>query len=151
MWGLFHASFFWLSIKLLKENNSLLPILLMPFIIILGRLIFAESDTERLFEKLTFSFSGFDVFNELLSVPRLSFISLLFGTALIAIEFFFKNTKIMKKRNYKFLRTPLSILLISLAGVLLASNLGEEYLYTGNVNRLLFGFFTPYIIFIYLF
>tara|TARA_B100002019_G_scaffold161873_1_gene139617 strand:+ start:1651 stop:2859 length:1209 start_codon:yes stop_codon:yes gene_type:complete len=132
LWGLFHASFFWLSIKLLKENNSLLPILLMPFIIILGRLIFAESDTERLFEKLTFSFSGFDVFNELLSVPRLSFISLLFGTALIAIEFFFKNTKIMKKRNYKFLRTPLSILLISLAGVLLASNLGEEYAVYGQ-------------------
>mgnify|MGYP001374980303 FL=1 len=132
LWGLFHASFFWLSIKLLKENNSLLPILLMPFIIILGRLIFAESDTERLFEKLTFSFSGFDVFNELLSVPRLSFISLLFGTALIAIEFFFKNTKIMKKRNYKFLRTPLSILLISLVGVLLASNLGEEYAVYGQ-------------------
>ena len=132
LWGLFHASFFWLSIKLLKENNSLLPILLMPFIIILGRLIFAESDTERLFEKLTFSFSGFDVFNELLSVPMLSFISLLFGTALIAIEFFFKNTKIMKKRNYKFLRTPLSILLISLAGVLLASNLGEEYAVYGQ-------------------
>ena len=132
LWGLFHASFFWLSIKLLKENNSLLPILLMPFIIILGRLIFAESDTERLFEKLTFTFSGFDVFNELLSVPMLSFISLLFGTALIVIEFFFKNTKIMKKRNYKFLRTPLSILLISLAGVLLASNLGEEYAVYGQ-------------------
>lgn len=132
LWGLFHASFFWLSIKLLKENNSLLPILLMPFIIILGRLIFAESDTERLFEKLTFSFNGFDVFTKLLSVPMLSKAALLFGVALIVSEFIFKNTKIMRKRNYKFLRIPLSLFLLCGLGVLFASSIGVDYAVYGQ-------------------
>ncbi len=132
LWGLFHAFFFWLSIKFLRRNYSILPILLMPFIIILGRLIFAESDTERLFEKLTFSFNGFDVFIKLLGVPMLSIFSLLFGTTLIAIEFFFKNTKIMRKRNYKFLRIPFSLLFISGVGVLFVSNLGVDYAVYGQ-------------------
>jgi len=132
LWGLFHAFFFWLSIKFLRRNYSILPILLMPFIIILGRLIFAESDTERLFEKLTFSFNGFDVFIKLLGVPMLSIFSLLFGTTLIAIEFIFKNTKIMRKRNYKFLRIPFSLLFISGVGVLFVSNLGVDYAVYGQ-------------------
>ena len=132
LWGLFHASFFWLSIKFLKENNSLLPILLMPFIVILGRLIFAESNTERLFEKLTFSFNGFDVFTKLLSVPMLSKAALLFGVALIVSEFIFKNTKIMRKRNYKFLRIPLSLFLLCGLGVLFASNMGVDYAIYGQ-------------------
>ncbi len=132
LWGFFHASFFWLSIKLLKENNFLLPILLMPFIIILGRLIFAENDTERLFEKLTFSFNGFGVFTELLSVPMFSLVALSSGMALIASEFIFKNTKIMRKRNYKFLRTPYSLLLLCGLGVLFASNVGVDYAVYGQ-------------------
>ncbi len=132
LWGLFHASFFWLSSKFLKGNNSLLPILLMPFIIILGRLIFAESDTERLFEKLTFSFYGFDVFKELFEVPILSILALLLGIALIISEFIFKNSKIMNKRNYKYLRTPFSLLLLIIVGVLLTSNLGEEFAVYGQ-------------------
>ena len=132
LWGLFHASFFWLSIKLLRRNNSLLPILLMPFIIILGRLLFAENDSERLFEKLTFSFNGFDVFTEFLYVPMLSIVSLSFGIALIAGEFIFKNTKIMRKRNYKFLRTPLSLLLLCVLGVIFASNMGVDYAVYGQ-------------------
>ncbi len=132
LWGLFHASFFWLSIKLLKGNNSFLPILLMPFIIILGRLLFAENDTERLFEKLTFSFNGFDVFTKLLSVPMLSKAALLFGVALIVSEFIFKNTKIMRKRNYKFLRIPLSLFLLCGLGVLFASSIGVDYAVYGQ-------------------
>ena len=132
LWGTFHAFCFWLSIKLLKGNNSLLPILLMPFIIVVGRLIFADSDTERLLEKLTFSFDGFNAVTELLAVSKHSLVALLFGFALVASEFIFRNTKIMRKRNYKFLRTPFLLLLLCGLGVLFHSNVGVDYAIYGQ-------------------
>ncbi len=132
LWGVFHAVFFWISIKLLKRNNSLIPILLMPFIIIIGRLIFAENDTEKLLEKLAFSFNGFGSLSEILAVPPLSIVALLFGISLIASEFIFKNSKIMRKRNYKFLRSPFLLLLLCGLGILFTSNVGIDYAVYGQ-------------------
>lgn len=133
LWGTFHAFFFWLSIKILKLNNSLLPLVLLPFIIVVGRLIFADSDTDRLLEKLTFSYDGFDAATiGLLSVSRQPLVALLIGLMLVATEFIFRNAKIMRKRNYKFLRTPFSLFLLSGLGFLLASNVGVDYAVYGQ-------------------
>ena len=132
LWGSFHALFFWLSIKLLKHKNLLLPLILLPFIIVIGRMIFADSDTVRLLDKLTFSFNGFGVFDSLVSVPSHSLVSLLFGVTIIASEFIFQNTNIMRKRNYKFLRTPLSLLILCGLGILFVSNVGVDYAVYGQ-------------------
>lgn len=132
LWGSFHAFFFWVSIKLLKVGYSILPLIFLPFIIVIGRLIFADSDTTRLLEKLTFSFNGFDVFNLLISVPLHSLVSLLFGVLIIFCEFTFKNSKIMRKRNYKFLRTPFSLWVLCFLGVLFSSNVGVDYAVYGQ-------------------
>lgn len=132
VWGLFHAFFFWLSIKLLKHKNVLIPLILLPFVIVIGRLIFADNDTARLLEKLTFSFDGFGVVDSLLKVPSHSLVSLLFGISIIALEFIFQNANIMRKRNYKFLRTPLSLLILCGLGVLFVSNMGVVYAVYGQ-------------------
>ena len=132
LWGSFHAFSFWLTIKILKQQNSLLPLVLLPFIIVIGRLIFADSDTARLLDKLTFSFDGFGVIDALLTVPSHSLVSLLFGVLIVACEFIFKKSKIMQKRNYKFLRTPMSLLILCTLGILFASNMGVDYAVYGQ-------------------
>lgn len=132
LWGLFHALCFWITIKILKQKNSLIPLILLPIIIVIGRLIFADSDTTRLLDKLAFSFDGFGVATLLTSVPSHSLVSLLFGMSLIACEFMFKKTKIMQKRNYKFMRTPFSLLVLCVLGILFASNVGVGYAVYGQ-------------------
>lgn len=132
LWGLFHAFFFWLTTKIFKRKISLLPLVLLPFIIVIGRLIFADNDTARLLDKLTFSFDGFGVIDLLTTVPLHSIISLLFGILIIACEFIFKKSKIMRKRNYKFLRTPTSLLILCILGILFVSNEGVNYAVYGQ-------------------
>ena len=132
LWGSFHALFFWVTIKLLKKKNSLLPLILLPFIIVVSRLISADSDTDRLLEKLTFTFGGFDGITASLAVSEHSLLALIFAVVLVALEFVFKNSKIMKKRNYKFLRTPLALLSVCCLGVLFASDVGVGYAVYGQ-------------------
>jgi hypothetical protein len=132
LWGSFHALFFWFSVKLLKHRSSILPLILLPFVIVVGRMIFADNDTARLLDKLTFYFDGFGVVDALLSVPAHSLLSLLFGITIIALEFIFQKTKIMRKRNYKFLRTPLSLLVLCGLGVLFVSSVGVDYAVYGQ-------------------
>ena len=132
LWGSFHAIFFWLTIKILKQKNSLLPLLLLPIIIVIGRLIFADSDTSRLLDKLKFSFDGFGVIDAALDVPSNSHVSLLLGILIVACEFIFKKSKIMQKRNYKFMRTPVSLLILCTLGILFASNVGIDYAVYGQ-------------------
>jgi D-alanyl-lipoteichoic acid acyltransferase DltB (MBOAT superfamily) len=132
LWGSFHALFFWLSILIMKRGNLFLALCMLPFIVIVGRLIFVESDPVKLIEKLTFSFDGFGGLSQLGSVPLHSLVSLCLGILIIISEFVFKNTVIMQKRNYKFLRVPLSLLLLSCIGLLLVSNVGTEYAVYGQ-------------------
>lgn len=132
IWGSFHAIFFWLTILLIRSGNNFLPLLLMPFIIVLGRLIFADSDTERLIEKLLFSFDGFDSIGLLLTAPFHAKISLMFGFFIIFIEFVFRKSKVMHKRNYKYLRSPFMLCVLTIIGCLFVSNTGVDYAVYGQ-------------------
>ena len=132
LWGLFHALCFWFSIKLLKQKHSLLPLILLPFIIVLGRLIFADSNTARLLEKLGFSFNGFGAISEIFMVPMHSILALLFGMLIIACEFIFRNYRVMRKRNYKFLRSPVALLTLGVLALLFASDVGVNYAVYGQ-------------------
>ncbi len=132
LWGFFHAFFFWLTIKILKYKYRLLPLLMLPFIVVIGRMIFADSNSSRLIEKLTFTFDGFNVFTLLSNSPPSSLAALFLGFLIVAIEFLFKDHKIMKRRNYKFLRTPFALLILCSLGVLFISDLGVDYAVYGQ-------------------
>jgi alginate O-acetyltransferase complex protein AlgI len=109
IWGCFHALVFILTLFILKKNIRFLPTILLIMGVILGRLIFADSDIDRLMQKLLFSYEGLGALDTIWSLPNTTKLSLIMGFSLIAIEFFFRNTKMLKKRNYKHLRTPTSL------------------------------------------
>ena len=132
VWGVFNAIFFWLTIQLLKRKFNILAFVLMPFIIVIGRLIFADSDTNRLIQKLSFDFTNFDVISSILNTQIHSLISLLLGVAIVFIEFSFRNARVMQKRNYKYLRTPKMLALLCFIGLLFISNVGVDYAVYGQ-------------------
>lgn len=91
------------------------------------------SQTDRLIAKLHFTYSGFDnVINILREIPNSSKAAILLGFGLISVEFFFRNLKIVSKRNYKHLRTPVSLCLLMLIGILLANNIGVDFAVYGQ-------------------
>ena len=132
IWGLFHAILFWLSLQLLKRGKGFLALLMMPIIILISRLIFADSDTDRLIQKLFFNFEGFDGVFSLLAVPTHSQISLIFGLFLVFVEFAFRKKRVMHRRNYKHLRSPLVSCLLCIFSFLLLSDVGIDYAVYGQ-------------------
>ena len=129
LWGAFHALCFIISVKLLKKDLKLLSLFLMVPAIILGRIIFSETDLDRLILKLSFSIkSPTELFNLFKNIPMLSFISLLLGTLWVSLEFFLKNIRFFRERSYKFLRIPIvqtSLMILFL--LLVGSQTGIEY------------------------
>ena len=132
VWGLFHAILFWLSLQLMKLGKGFLPLLMMPIIIVIGRLIFADSDTERLTQKLFFNFDGFDGAFSILTAPSHSHISLILGLCLIVVEFAFRKKRVMHNRNYKHLRSPFVSCVLCMLGIILISNVGVDYAVYGQ-------------------
>ena len=120
IWGLFHALMFFITIMMLNKKVNYLPTFILFFAIIFGRLIFAESDTSILLEKLSFTYVDLSAFNFILSLPNTSKASLLLIILLVLVEFLFKKNKYVRKRNYKFLRTPIMLLILILLFILLA-------------------------------
>lgn len=132
LWGLFHAILFWLSLQLMKLGKIYLPLLMMPMIVVVGRLIFADSDTNRLIQKLFFNFDGFDGAFSILTASTYSHISLIFGFCLIFVEFVFRKTRVMRKRNYKHLRSPFMLCALCILGLLFISDVGVDYAVYGQ-------------------
>tara|TARA_B100001250_G_C19794298_1_gene788055 strand:- start:900 stop:2162 length:1263 start_codon:yes stop_codon:yes gene_type:complete len=132
IWGIFHALMFILTIKLLNKRIPYLPAFLMIITIVIGRLIFADSDSDRLISKLLFSYEGLGAINLINSLPVQTKISLFLGSILISIEFLLKDIKLVKKRNYKYLRTPVSLVIILALSILFASNEGVVFAVYGQ-------------------
>ena len=102
--------------------------------IVLGRMIFADSDTERLLAKLSFVFDpNTELLTLLMGVPQAALAALLIGLVLVLIEFGFAKQKQVAKRNYKYLRVPLAQWFMLGLFVLLASaNIGIDYAVYGQ-------------------
>jgi hypothetical protein len=100
--------------------------------IIFGRFLFAESNLNRLIQKLHFNFVDYSIFEIFYSVPKISIIALFFGIVFIAIEFIFKKNYYVNKRTYKHLRLPISQFIMMLIFLLLAMNFGGEYAIYGQ-------------------
>ncbi len=132
LWGLFHALMFILTIQLLKQHVKYLPFIMLVIAIVIGRLLFADSQTDRLIEKLMFSYEGFGAIEMLMELPSTSKVSLILGFVLIAIEFLFRNSKVVSKRNYKHLRSPLVLFLLVAIGITFASEVGVGFAVYGQ-------------------
>jgi len=132
LWGSFHATIFWLSLIALKRGNKLIPLILLPIAMVIGRLIFAERNTEHLLEKLSFNLQDISFIDQFMGIPRASILALAFGILLILVEFIFKDTSMVRKRNYKYMRTPIILCLIVFLGCFLAGNVGENYAVYGQ-------------------
>jgi alginate O-acetyltransferase complex protein AlgI len=132
IWGCLHAFVFGASVYALKRGSKFFPLIILPVSIVLGRLIFADTDTDRLFEKLRFSFSGFEVFTLIISARNTTKVSLALGLILLLIEFLFQNHRLVSKRNYKFLRTPLALVTICLVFILFVSTGGVDFAVYGQ-------------------
>ena len=122
LWGLFHAVMFLLTLYLLRKNIRVLPVIVMIIAIIGGRLIFADSNTDRLIEKLSFQYGGLESIKFLLGVSNPAKLALCLGFGLIFYEFIFRNYKIVSKRNYKFLRAPFMLMFITIITLALLSD-----------------------------
>ena len=132
IWGVFHALVFLFTIYLLKRNIPFLPTFVLILSVTIGRLIFAEGDTDVLMEKLLFSFEGFSTLSEIASLPPTTKASLLLGFGIIVVEFFFRNTPIVKKRNYKYLRTPFALAVILIVTIILINSGGQNFAVYGQ-------------------
>lgn len=135
LWGLFHAICFYLTVRILKLNikfRYLITLPLMVFGIIIGRLVFADSNTDRLIEKLYFKGADIAEFGELFAAPQESKIALLFGLILISCELALKKNRFVKKRNYKHLRTPFSQFVLILCIIMLSMNVGGDFAIYGQ-------------------
>ena len=129
LWGAFHAFCFIFSVKLLKKDLKLFSLFLMIPAIIVGRIIFSETDLDRLILKLSFSInSPTEIINLFKNIPTLSFLSLLLGTLWVGLEFFLKDHRFFRERSYKFLRIPnVQICLMIIFVLLVGSQTGIEY------------------------
>ncbi len=130
IWGAFHALCFVFTIKLLKSNFSKLATALMFFAVIFGRVIFADSNTPRLLEKLLPNFSSpLSTFDSIiLTTPTASIIALFFACLWVAAEFFFQDTMYLKQRNYKLLRLKSTQFILTIIFlILVGSSTGIDY------------------------
>lgn len=135
LWGFFHATLFYLTVKVLKTKNVLKSIITLPLMIlgvVVGRLLFADSNTSRLLAKLQFNYDGLHSVSQIFSVPSASKIALILGLVLLLIEFLLRNNRLVKKRNYKHLRTPFAQLFLLGSFVMLAMNVGGDYAIYGQ-------------------
>ena len=130
LWGVFHALLFYITILINQYQviwKNFFSVSIMFLAIIFGRFLFADSNVNRLIEKLHFKFIDFSVFEIFFSVPKISLIALSIGIFLIGIEFLFRKNHYVNKRTYKHLRLPISQFIIMLLFLLLAMSFGGEY------------------------
>ena len=88
--------------------------------VVIGRALFADSNFDRLLQKLSFKYDGFGILTKLAVLPTTTKLALLLGIFFIGAEVVFQKCKHFNKRNYKFYRIPiiqLILLIITLATI----------------------------------
>ena len=83
-------------------------------------------------QKLLFSYEGLGALDTIWFLPITTKLSLIMGFSLIAIEVFFRNTKMLKKRTYKHLRTPISLAVMLVIIILLIDQGALNYAVYGQ-------------------
>lgn len=133
LWGLFHGLCFVASITLLKKKSFRLSFVLMVAAIVLGRMIFADSNTDRLIEKIQFTYTDWGALAFMASMPKVTKLALICAILFVSAEIFLKKTKYFVKKNYKFYRLPLICLFLLFVSLFLFSTgVGVDYAVYGQ-------------------
>ncbi len=133
LWGAFHAIFFILSMKLLKSGIAVLTVPLMVVGIVVGRMLFADAQTDRLINKLQFRYVDFSVFSDLAKLDQAVLLALITILLIVLAEFFFRKSASFKQRSYKFYRLPKVQFVLMLMTLLLISHTsGLDYAVYGQ-------------------
>ena len=132
IWAFFHSFIFLASLYCLKQKIRFIPFFLLFLGIIMGRLIAAESDTDRLLEKLLFTYNDFAAISSIIATGTSVKISLILGLTVIFIERSFQKHKLVAKRNYKFLRTPSALVFIIIISTVLINSEVLQYAVYGQ-------------------
>lgn len=132
IWGLLHATFFITSLYFIKRNHKILPLILLIIGIVLGRMVFADSNSSRLYEKLSFNY-GFSGIEYMSTLPSTFFLSLGLIIIFILLEYFMQNNKYFLARNYKFFRIPfVQLIIIFLTLITLSTSIGVDFAVYGQ-------------------
>lgn len=133
IWGCFHAFVFLLTRWVLERKIKYLPLVLLFFGIIMGRLIFSDANTDRLLEKLKFIYTDFSIIAHIKIMPNLTKLALFLIFTFVAFEFFCQKSFYFKQRNYKFYRLPIIQLILLVFIVLtMSATLGVNYAVYGQ-------------------
>lgn len=133
IWGLFHAVCFVATLQLLRRKIPVLPTVLMVFAIVVGRLIFADADTSRLLDKLMFWDQAPEFSNLRILISGKVSMSLALIIGFVAAEFFLRQHRWFRGRNYKLYRHPVTqIALAALTLAYMSDNMGLNYAVYGQ-------------------
>lgn len=133
LWGIFHAICFGGTVFMLKKGILIIPTMVQIFGIVIARMISADSNSSRLYEKLRFGFTGFDIFKDLLSMGSHTKLALVLGLTFIFAEMAFKRSKHFRSRKYKFYRLPwVQFFLLLVLLTFVATNSGINYAVYGQ-------------------
>jgi D-alanyl-lipoteichoic acid acyltransferase DltB (MBOAT superfamily) len=132
-WGLFHATMFALTLRLMRGSHTRVATGVLGFAIVIGRLLFADSDSIRLVQKLRFRFTDFSVFRTLRYMPGTTKLALVLIALIVASEFLLRGKPYFRQRNYKFYRLPVvQFVLLALMLLTLARETGINYAVYGQ-------------------
>lgn len=133
VWGLFHAVMYIATLWLLERKKKFLPLIVFLITVVLGRLIFADPDMERLMVKASFQLVGDLHWATLMNYPASVLIALALGMVFICTELLFQKKSLFRKRNYKFYRIPwVQVILLSILALTVSTDAGTNYAVYGQ-------------------
>ena len=139
IWGLFHGTMFVLAKHVLRRGWLTLGFLMLPFVLVLGRVLFAENRTEFLLDKIAsvLTLDGLTrVPTEVISLlmtEKLASISLMLGLGFILAEIYDGRRRVFARRRYSMFRSrwPM-VAIIGLLCILGQAGGGDVYAVYGQ-------------------
>jgi alginate O-acetyltransferase complex protein AlgI len=107
IWGLFHGAVFVASIALLKRKHILWAFVLYPPAVVVARMVFGTPSFDNLVTIVNHVPAEAELralLQTMLEWPLETVIALVLATALVILEFAFREKPLFAGRNYKFLR-----------------------------------------------
>jgi alginate O-acetyltransferase complex protein AlgI len=133
LWGLFHALMFVITLRLLKRGFKVAAFFVLGIAVVIGRMLFADSDSGRLFEKLHFRFVDFSVVYKLTHMPWTTLLALGLIVVFVALEILLQTKPYFSQRNYKFYRLPVvQFAMLALMLATIANGVGMDYAVYGQ-------------------
>lgn len=131
VWGTFHAACFLVTLRLLNAGRTAIATWLMCLAVVMGRVLFADSNVDRLL--LKFSFDVHSAPFAIPGIPTNAYLSLGLACVLVGAEFAWAKQRHFRQRSYKYLRLPgMQLLLVALMVLLIMTSGSPDYAVYGQ-------------------